>query len=345
MNFNIFNHFYKESHFDEIQVIGKEIEKEGKSYHIIGMTLKDKKVRIYGLELSKNSEEREPWREKTPRESMKESMEEDRNGSFLMHIREFRNGTKVYETAGATAGVMEQGDFCEAYMLFARMYEAGWRIPEESVFAEVPWENLMLTNIELREEYDVLPVWSKDMEALIMPIPVNVAVEKPVCLEIGKAAEIEFSLEDGSRAVCYINKIELMDVWTEEEKKFSDSAYREKLLQHVSEEEFEQMKKHFFEVLEEHCPRGKYWLALEYECSEDISLNFYDREYLDTIPKPCGRSASSLFMRLKPEKETGEHGFKARGCVIQKLLDGDTKQVDGELFSYSEIVKKRVEMI
>lgn len=169
---------------------------------------------------------------------MKENMELDRNSSFFMHIREFRNEDNVYETAGATSGAVEHGDYGEAYMLFTRMYEAGWR---------------------------------------------------------------------------------------------------------MSEEEFEQRKKQFWEILEEHCPKGKHYLAVEYECSEDISLNFYEKEYLDTIPKPREGSASSIFMCIKPEKEEGIHGYKLRGCVIQKPLDGDVHSLEAELFSYSELVQKRVE--
>lgn len=345
MNFELFNHFYQESQYDEIKVIGKEVQKEGKPYHIIGMTLKERKVHLYILELTESLAEREPWREKTPRESMKESMEEDRNSSFFMHIREFRNGDKVYETAGACSGAIEQGDFGEAYMLFTRMYEDGWSMPKDSVFIDAPWEMLSLTKIELRDEYDKLPDWSEFMEVLIMPVPANVAVENSVFLEVGKTTEIEFSLKDGNRAVCYINKVELMDVWADQEKKFSDSDYREKMLQHMSEDEFEQMKNQFRQILEEHCPKGKHYLVVEYECSEDISLNFYDKEYLDTVPKPREGSASSMFMRVKPDKELGKHGLKLRGSVIQKPMDGDVKGLEAELFSYSEIVKKRVETL
>lgn len=86
MNFQHFNHIYEEAQYDEIQIIGKEIQKEGKAYHIMGMTLKDKKARLYILEHHNCREEKEPWREKTPRESMKESMESDRN-RFKNHWR------------------------------------------------------------------------------------------------------------------------------------------------------------------------------------------------------------------------------------------------------------------
>lgn len=345
MNFEIFNHYYNEAHYDEIKVIGKEVQKEGKPYHIIGMTLKDRKAHLYVLELTKALSEMEPWREKTPRESLKENMESDRNSSFFMHIREFRNGDNVYETAGAVSGAVEHGDYGEAYMLFIRMYEAGWRMSAESAFMDVPWEQIAITNIEFREEYEKLPEWKEPMEVQVFPVPANVSVEKPITLECGKGMEIEFFLEDGSPATCYINKVELMDVWADQEKTFAEDSYRKKMLQHMSEEEFEQMKKQFWEILEEHCPRGKHYLAVEYECSEDVSLNFYEKEYLDAIPKPREGSASSIFMRIKPEKEEGIHGYKLLGCVIQKPLDGDVHSLEAELFSYSEIAQKRVEKL
>lgn len=345
MDFQHFNYFYKETQYDEIKVIGKEGTMNDKPYHIIGMTLKDKKAQMYVLELTESTEEREPWREKTPRESLKESMEADRNSSIFMHIREFRNGDNVYETAGATSGAVKQGDCGETYLFFYKMYEAGWSIAEESKFFNIPWKKIALTNIELRGEYEKLPVWEEQMEAMVHLVPANAAIEKAVTLECGKTKEVEFQLKDGSAAICYINKVEFMDVWAEQEKKFSDKAYREKILQHMTEEEFEQMKQNFWNMLEERCPRGKCYLTVEYECSEDISLNFYDKEYLDTLPKQNKGSASALLMSVKPQKETGEHGYKLRGSVIQKPLNGDIKQLEAELFSYSEITKKKLVLI
>lgn len=343
MNFKHFNRLYKNAVYDEIKVIGKEIEKEGNVYHIAGMTLKNRKASVYILELSGEPLEVETYRERTPRESLKSSMES--RMSFFMHIREFRCGNKIYETAGATSGSLNHGDWCENYMLFYKMYEAGWEIEKSSVFYDIPWENLSVTNIELREEYENLPDWKGSMEILVDSVPDNYAIEKPVVLECGKQMEIDFSLKDGTAATCYINKIETIDVWAEQEKKFADSVYRERMLQHMSKAEFEQMKKQFFEVLEEHCPRGKHQLIVEYECNPDVALTFYDREYLDTIPEPRAGSASSVIMMIRPDKETGEHGLKLRGCAIRKPLDAGEKHVEAEVFSYTEVIQKKVERL
>lgn len=345
MNFNFFNELYSHTDFDDIKVIGKEIQKDGRFYHIAGMSLKEKKVTIYILEFDNHPLQEETFREKTPREQLKSSMDSPTNTSFFMHIREFQSKDKVYETSGANSGPIMHGDFCEAYILFMKMRQAGWEISEESLFYEAQWDGLALTKIELRDEYESLPQWNDDMQVLVDTIPENSAIELPVRLESGKTMEMNFSLKDGSPAVCYINKVYTIDVWADGEKKFADSEYRERMLQHMTEDEFEHIKEHFFEILSEHCPKGKHYMVIEYECSKDLSLTFYDKEYLDTIEKPKKGSASSILMRVKPDVETGAHGLKMRGCVIQKPLDEDVKVVDGELFSYSELIQKRVEKL
>ena len=122
MNFQYFNRIHLSSKFDEIQIIGKEIQKEDKCYHIIGMTLKEKKVKFHILEQSQNSFEMENYEEKTPRMSLKNSMKAAKNESFFLHIREVRNGGKIYETAGADSGAIGNNDYVETYEFFARMY-------------------------------------------------------------------------------------------------------------------------------------------------------------------------------------------------------------------------------
>ena len=109
-------------------------------------------------------------------------------------------------------------------------------------------------------------------------------------------SSLSFEIPDKKTAHCYINKVFVLDVWEKEEQRFADPEYIEKVLKHVSKAEFEEMKKNFFDTLEEHCPKGQCYMAFYYECDADISLNFYDKEYLDTTPKPAYGRASSIFM-------------------------------------------------
>ena len=345
MNFEFFDLLYANAQFDEIKVIGKEIQKEEQFYHIIGMTRKEKEAVLYVLELANCLENERFFAEKTPRESLKQTMEEQRNGSFFMHIRELYMQGKTYETAGASSGPIKNSDYCEAFLLFLKMREAGWEISEDSLFYTMGWDSFVLTRIELRDEFDSLPNWEDTVEVLINTAPESYAIEQAVQLECGGTPELTFLLNDGTTAHCYINKIYPMDVWAEEEKRFSDPVYREKMLQHISEEELEQMKRHLFEVLEEQCPRGCCYMVVEYECTEEISLNFYDSVYLDTVEKPKGGSASALFMRVKPDEKTGMHGLPLCGCVIQTPIGAEVKALQAELFSYSKRIEKRIEQL
>ena len=355
MNFALFDLLYVNTQFDEIKVIGKEVEKNGRPYHIIGMTLKEKRATVYVLEQMSHFGEEECFEEgcfeeRTPRSTLKRSIEEREDSSFFMHIREFQTSEKneekvVYEVESASSGPIKNSDYCEAMLLFMRMREKGWSIPKESVFYEMGWDCLNLTEIQLRNEFATLPEWTTNMQVLVDCVPESGTIELPIQLECGKAYELPFQLENGILATCYINTVYWMDVWAEEEKRFSDPVYRERLLQHVSEEQLEQMKEQFFTTLEQHCPKGQGSMVLEYECTEEVSLAFYAKDSLDVIEESKEGGASALLMRVKPDRETGTHGLKLRGCVIQKPLEAYTQTLEAELFSYSKLIQKQVETL
>lgn len=345
MNFKRFQRLYARTDFDEVKVIGKDVEKNGQSYYLLGMTLKEKKASLYVLAIADHALTEKAFREEVPRESLKANMEARKNDSFFIHVREFRSKDQCYETAGACSGLLKHNDIYEAFMLFLRMHESGLEISENSPFYDIDWENLVVTNIELRDEFETLPEWTDDMQVLIDIMPEESMIELPVVLECGKTMELEFKLEDGSPAICYINKIDTMDVWADTEEKFANIEYRKRMLQHMTEEQLEDTKRDFLKALEQQCPRGKHYMVIEYECTQEIGLTFYDREYLDTVPKPSKGGATSVFMNVKPEAETGAHGRKLRGCVIQKPLDKHEKILEAELFSYSKKVEKRWERV
>ena len=100
---------------------------------------------------------------------------------------------------------------------------------------------------------------------------------KPVCLRPGEEAEITFSLEDGRSGICYVNRVYPIDIWRENEERFRDPRY----LEIMTAEELEKHKKEFFEGLEQDCPRGMCYLGIEYECTLDGNLTFYDKAFLD----------------------------------------------------------------
>ena len=68
------------------------------------------------------------------REQLKGNMESQKNNSLFMHIRELITGDNIHEVAGADSGPLKNSDYSEAYMLFLRMWQEGWRIAESSPF-------------------------------------------------------------------------------------------------------------------------------------------------------------------------------------------------------------------
>lgn len=347
MNYEYFRYLYQQSHYDEIKIIGKDLKKNNKWYHILGMILKEKQVSLYVLEVADHSFDEDcihPY-EPTPRKSMKRNIECRCEESLFMRIREFRDGEKIYQVSGASSGPLKNSDFGEAYFLFHRMMESGWQLSENSPFYDMDWDLFAVTNIELQGEFDSLPEWSENIEILVYTEQQIGFIEQPVLLECGKTEELKFCMTDNTSVQCYVNKIFIVDMWEEQEKKFADPEYKERILKHISEEEFEDMKKHCFETLEEQCPKGQCYMAVYYECDQEVSLDFYDQKYLDTVPEPKEGSCSSMAIMMRPEEKTGSHSLPLKGTVIQKPVSKDTRCIEAELFSYTKKVEQRVEKL
>lgn len=156
-------------------------------------------------------------------------------------------------------------------------------------------------------------------------------------LQVGKESEIPFSLEDGSSGICYINRVYPIDVWQENEERFKDPRY----LEIVTKEELEKHKESFFEGLAQDCPRGMCYLGIEYECTLNGNLVFYDRSFLERKPEENRGSARIMMMLLKPDEPYGKHRLAQHGCVIQTPVFPDIKQMEAELFYYMEMLGEK----
>lgn len=89
MDFKHFDRMIKQSSYDEVKVIGRDVELGGHCAHIIGMTLKDKHAFVYVLELAEIP---------------------------FLTMREFHSNGKCYEIAGADSCVIDNYNMAE-YML------------------------------------------------------------------------------------------------------------------------------------------------------------------------------------------------------------------------------------
>ena len=343
MNFKHFDRLLMEASYDEVKVIGRDVELDGHYAHIIGMTLKDKQAFVYTLELQEqpNAEEElfQSIADKTHRQQMKDSCKNEKNSAFL-RIREFRSNGKVYEVAGANSSITQNYNMAEHMLIYLVMREHGWKMSEESPLYTADWECLQMSVIKLRDEMEELPDWGMDLEVVKDSYPKTGLLEIPVTLICGESPVISFRLGDDTQAECYINKICIQDVWADHECRFADEEYRSRILEHVSIEEFQKMKEQREEALLAHCPRGKCYMLVEYECSADVAVNFYANSYLDSKPQVHSGGASALLIMHLPDAAEGTHGLKLRGCVIQTPVEPDTSCLEAELFSYTEMIKK-----
>ncbi|MBD5464014.1 MAG: hypothetical protein HDR24_13330 [Lachnospiraceae bacterium] len=158
----------------------------------------------------------------------------------------------------------------------------------------------------------------------------------------GNGGALEYSLDDyGDKVQCYINNVTLIDVWKNTEEEFSNPKLAEKF----SPEQLEEAIKHRYDALEQCCPKGMFYIGVEYECSKNYNLIFHSKQYLKSRPETHQGSSHLLMMRLKPDQETGAHGLPLKGCVIQTPVSPDTFKIPAELFLYHERINAWTETV
>lgn len=324
-----------EKKYDELMVVGKTIEIQERIYHIVGMIREKMQAVLYILELDDFEEKKENIKN---RMSMKGA-----KNSYFFDIGEFKIENAAYSVQQASSGCLGVNN-CEMQLLFFDMMRAGWK-PQDNPFWTVDWDKILLTSVVLELKQEKLPVWQGEIFVKLHKRPKVHLIEQPVCLTIGEKKKLEFTLKNGEKGICYINKVYPIDVWKEQEKQFENPKY----LERMTKEELEDMKQKFYCSLEQNCPKGMCFLAIEYECTLEGSLVFHDSAFLDAKPteiKITGTGGTSiLFMRLKPDNPIGEHGFQNLGCIIQTVVSSDIQSLSAELFQFVEILPEKEELL
>lgn len=319
--------------WNDILVIGKTIERDNRKYHIVGMTL-DEEAKLYIIE-PYNEPEYYSHIKKGVRNQRKIMKEHRGNGTREMsylHCSDFYLGDQRLQVQGGTGSPLGHSiENYEQVQLFFDMLHAGWEIPEW--LKNEDWDNLQLVTLRITDLKE-LPKYSSDMSITIKHRPdfIEHILEKTVTLTVGKSRSFSFVDNYGDEVQCYINDVTLIDVWENAEEQFRDPRLSEKF----SEEQIQEMKGKHFEMLQQNCPKGMCYIGIEYECSKNISLQFYSKEYLKSIPETHNGRAIFSVMRLKPDKEIGPHDLPLRGCAIQTPVSPDTTKIPAELFLYLE---------
>lgn len=335
MNFEMLEYFHTK--WRDILVIGKTIERNGRKYHIIGMTLSDE-AKLYIIEPYAAPERTIRKGIRNNRRILKEH--EDISCCYL-HCSDFYFGGERLRAQGGTGGSLEYS--LEDYgtiQLFLDMMGAGWTVPKW--LKDTDWANLQLVTIDFAD-MEKLPDYSPDMPVSITHSPDSTRhiLEKTITLNVGKSRSFHFTDDYGDNVQCHINNVTLIDVWKNTEEELSDP----KLAESFSPQQLEQARKDSYDALEQCCPKGMCYIGIEYECSKNYSLEFHSKQYLASRPVVHQGSSHFLLMRLKPEQETGTHGLPLKGCVIQTPVSPDTSKIPAELFFYYEKIDEWTETI
>lgn len=338
----MFQGYQKAYHFDEVKIIGKDVCLDDVWIHIVGMGRKTEGTYLYILEEQPPWEENQEWKPgRTNRERMLDRKSEY-NGKAL-HINKIMIGQDMFELQGGSLGSLAQQESVEGYFFFQQMMENGWRIPEGSWFYQLDWGRMGLAQLRLADSYETLPEFSGEVMQLTVSVTSRThIVQIPVKLERGKTDELDFSLEDGQKVTCYINKVSMMEALKETREQFEDKDYQEKALQYVTKEQFEEMRAESLRMIESECPDGMGYFVVEYECTKDnFNAQFYDAKDLDSVPQPKEGTASVFMMSNKPAQETGPHGLRSRSATIQYAVPVGTGVMDAELFMLLETVPQK----
>ncbi len=336
MNFSSFEEFHKK--WLDLLVIGKTIEQNNKKYHIIGMTLTNKAAELYIIEPYTKPESKNKKGVYNQRRILKEQEEQEYR---YLHCSDFSIANEHFKTQSSIGGPLNPDDY-GTIQLFFDMLRAGWTVPDW--LKNTDWDNLLLLTLQLNTtNIKKLPAYTFGMPITITHEPnfIRHTVEKTITLNIGKSSSFYFFDCCNDKVWCYINKITLIDVWENTEEKFNDP----KLIEKFSPEQLEQAKKCSYNTLKQTCPKGMCYIGIEYECSKDLTLSFYSKQFLASRPETHSGSSSFFRMRLKPDKKTGAHNLPLKGCVIHTPVSPDTTKIPAELFLYFEKVDPWIETI
>lgn len=331
--------------WDEARVIGLDVETEGRISHIVGMIRQGDQAKLYVLEDAEPAEgtvlaqkaamtarQGEPLPERhTNRESF--SHIDERN--FFDWVTAVIVGEQELLVESAMSACFGIPDNFLNWLMISEMMKAGWNLPEGHPFWRRDWERILLKEVVFRTPVAALPDWNKN-EVRIRHGEKweHHLLELPVRLVVGQKQEIPFALKDGREGICHVSAVYPIDVWAEQEKQFSDPRY----LEIMTKEEFEQHKQKFYQGLQEDCPRGMCYMGVEYECTLDGNLTFYDSAWLEEEPPVHRGSVTIRMMTLKPDDPVGPHGLPRRGCAIQTPVAPDVREMEAELFFYTERV-------
>lgn len=273
----------------------------------------------------------------TNRDFMKRHSEVDSQNS-LHHVRKVIIDDQAFEVSGHESQRITITDLENILELYEFM-RSGW---SGEAFKHDQMDGLFIHQMTLRvdsnKELKTLKSMSGKPNLHIRferhPYAIQYDEELPITLNIGSDYPERIWFENKKaheRQWAQIHRVYLMDVYETLEKNLNDAK-----ASMLTPQQKAQMKSETEKAFEKLCPRGMLLPVIEYECEEDISLQFYHVDYLEASP---GSGGSAVGFIGRPDQETGNWGYRLKMCVVQHAVPADTEAIDVELFSFSRMIK------
>jgi len=329
------------SHIEEIAIIGKKVEVDGVIGQVMGLVRYGEQINllilIYDEGFQKYVEDDEiadlcniSDMPKSNRMMMLRQRQPGSKNPFRAVSKVFI-GEREFDIHSVENRRLNQQD-CEVILTFTEFLRKGW-IPMGIDFQDI--DMLFLISLELGGVHTALPVMSENISLrfTMHNDNVNYIIEQPITVNMNGEYRDKLWFQDavsGEDHWLQINRIYLSDMWADMKRTFDNP----KLQEQMTSEQIAQAKSNFEKQFLEVCPKGMCIPIIEYECEDDIFLQFYSKDYLDATPV---RRSSAMGFIIRPEHSTGILGLKLKAAVIQEAVHPDTSDIEIELFCYSRV--------
>lgn len=325
------------SRTEEIKVIGKSVKVDGVLCNVMGIVRHGMEMQLFILQYDESF----PFRmEENEAAEMSDTPSRPESNRMILRgdrkidaINPFHSVSKVYiderefAVDSSERRRLSTQDW-EHILMIAKFLNHGWK-PNE--IDDQSMDMLFLTGLKLEGDYASIPDFSQNSELRFTMGPHSVIhpVEKPMTLVVGGEYPDKLLFQDaatGEEHWVQINRVYLSDMWEEMDKVFANPKLREQM----TDEEIHRARLDFEKKFIEVCPKGMCLPVIEYECEEDISLQFFSKAYLDAKPL----QGSSMGFIVRPEQRTGILGLTLKAAVIQEPVPANTNTIEAELFQY-----------
>lgn len=333
------------SKLDEIKVVGRTVVTDNSTYHIMGFVRQENKLKMLVLQYDEEFREREEEREINEINGIEERIFTNRGQLKAKDMNSPENtfnimkgiewGDVKLSAAGSQQTRCSVQDW-EITVGFSEFIRNGWN---PSDIEHISIDNLFFSTIEFSGEFDCIPDFDKDssIKVLLDNDYKTYFVQQPFSLEVGAEYKDKLWYKDktGEDHWFQINSVYLMDILSEVQKNFDEPHIKERL----SPEEITEMKENIKKEILKMCPIGMRFPVIEYECEDDISLQFYPSSWLDSSER-SGDGSSSVGIIMTPDKKTGILGYPLKAAIIQEPFSAETSIIDAELFWIIRIEKR-----